>query len=70
MPFLGLRVDYCGLRPPTCTQHPHPHIPLQVFQYHYMRYLYTLFADKPPQYILDAGERRSGLLSVPAKRGC
>ncbi|KAL4857493.1 Glycosyltransferase family protein 64 protein C5 [Chlorella vulgaris] len=27
----------------------------QVFQYHYMRYLYTLFAEEPPQYILDAG---------------
>lgn len=27
----------------------------QVFQFHYMRYLYTLFADQPPQYVLDAG---------------
>ncbi len=36
---------------PTCFIHC-----FQVFQCHYMRYLYTLFGDQPPKYILDAGQ--------------
>ena len=32
---------------------------LQVFQCHYMRYLYTLFAGQEPRYILDAGKTPS-----------
>jgi predicted O-methyltransferase YrrM len=41
---------------------PHQHTPCftpagpQIFQCHYLRYLYALFEDEePPKYILDAG---------------
>ena len=38
---------------------------LQIFQLHYMRFLYTLFGKNEPKYILDAGtvhtNYRSGL---------
>lgn len=34
---------------------PASRVCLQVFQCHYMRYLYTLFGEQPPKYILDAG---------------
>ena len=32
----------------------------QIFQCHYLRYLYVLFGDEPPKYILDAGAPASG----------
>ncbi|KAI7839152.1 hypothetical protein COHA_007155 [Chlorella ohadii] len=55
----------CGARRNggTCCSHPVTfrrnttdyRVFKQVFQCHYMRYLYTLFGDQPPKYILDAG---------------